>query len=201
MKSKANLTNEEIRKVETVFPELEKMEEDMDILIRGMLRKEPSKDMMQRFDDFLSATSVLTALANSGRKMIHLENMSVDAKLEYLEGIIESLAQLAFLDVPTSDIPVAVQFPHAVGRLSQDQLDDFAFNLCMGKMMVYDLLTNNTHWRPQGQCEHCIHEYDEYEPPEVNYCQYHLIKELYNDNYGVRQMEWGTADERDIESA
>ncbi|KAJ3265779.1 hypothetical protein HK104_006223 [Borealophlyctis nickersoniae] len=89
MKHKANLTDEEIRKVETMFPELEKMEEAMDILIRGMLRKEPSKDMMQRFDDFLSASVALSALENGGRKRIHLENMSVDNKLEYLQGIID----------------------------------------------------------------------------------------------------------------
>ncbi|KAJ3265782.1 hypothetical protein HK104_006221, partial [Borealophlyctis nickersoniae] len=83
-------TDEEIRKVETVFPQLEKMEEDMDILIRGMRRKEPSKDMMQCFDDFLSASVALSALENGGRKRIRLENMSLDDKLEYLQGIIDA---------------------------------------------------------------------------------------------------------------
>ncbi|KAJ3244638.1 hypothetical protein HK104_008018, partial [Borealophlyctis nickersoniae] len=125
------------------------------------------------------------------------EEESEELAVTVCPDIMKSLAQLAFLSVPTSDIPVAVQFPRAVGRLSQDRLDDFAFDFCMGRMMVYNLLTNNTQWVPQEQCEDCSHEYDEYEPPQVNYCKYHLIQDFLI-NHEVWRMQWGRVHERDI---
>ncbi|KAJ3275067.1 hypothetical protein HK104_003976, partial [Borealophlyctis nickersoniae] len=103
---------------------------------------------------------------------------------------------MKFLSVPTCDIPVAVG--RAVGRLSKDRLDDFEYNFSIGRTLVYNLLANNTHWAPQEQCNDYSHEYDEYEPPQVNYCEYHLIQDFLIDHHDDWRMQWGNVNEREI---
>ena len=90
----------------------------------------------------------------------------------------KSLAQLAYLQVPTSDIPFTTDRSHAtVGRLDHERIEKLEFELCMGKFTLHDRLVSGIGYDPQQTCEHCYRiVQDPDEPYYNNCCGYHFLE-------------------------
>ena len=90
----------------------------------------------------------------------------------------KSLAQLTYLNVPTSDIPYATTFEHAsVWRLDQTRIEDLEISLCMGRCTLYDMFVSRRGYFPSWEvCEACDNFHDPDEPFYNNICEYHFLE-------------------------